>query len=56
MKKYENQIQFEYECQCGYVWIDDKNYGCGMCGAKDNIVRREYKILQPCYFGKRKKD
>ena len=56
MKKYENQIQYEFECQCGYVWIDDHNYGCLMCQNHTDIIRRNYNIRQPCFFGKRKKD
>lgn len=33
----------EYECQCGYVWIDDHNYGCPMCGKQDDVIRRDYR-------------
>lgn len=47
--------QYEYECICGYVWIDDQNYGCPMCGAKEQIVRREYTIKQPCEFDRQYK-
>ena len=43
----------EYECQCGYVWIDDQNYGCPMCGERIEVVRRDYIIKQPSEFSTR---
>ncbi len=50
-----NERIYEFECVCGHVWLDDANYGCPMCSTRMNIVRRNYKILQPEKFGKRKK-
>jgi len=44
-------MQSEYECQCGYIWIDDYNHGCPMCGKRDDVIRRDYVIKQPNEFG-----
>ncbi len=43
----------EYECECGHVWLDDRNYGCPMCGTRDDITRRDYVIVQPESFAHR---
>ena len=43
----------EFECTCGYVWIDDHNYGCPMCGKRDDVIRRDYVIKQPEQFAHR---
>ena len=41
----------EYECTCGYTWIDDHNYGCPMCSKQDDVIRRDYVIKQPREYG-----
>lgn len=46
----------EYECTCGYVWIDDANYGCPMCQNHVNIIRRDYVIPQPENFAHKQGD
>ena len=50
MKQYE----YEYECACGYIWIDDgtfgwtsENNGCPMCGETTNITAEPYESLPP---------
>lgn len=45
--------QYEYECQCGYVWLDNENNGCPMCGEKTKITATEYKSLPPEKFNKK---
>jgi len=40
----------EYECGCGYVWIDDNGISCPLCGNRYDIVYRPYEIQQPDTF------
>lgn len=43
----------EYECDCGYVWLDTENNGCELCGTQNNISERPYITIQPSkYYGK----
>ena len=46
----------EYECTCGYIWIDDQNYGCPMCQNYNDIIRRDYVIPQPETFAHKQGD
>lgn len=46
----------EYECQCGYIWIDNHNYGCPMCGKQDDVIRHDYIIRQPITFDRKKQN
>ena len=39
--------QYEYECACGYIWIDNTNNGCPMCGEEANITAEPYESLPP---------
>ena len=43
----------EFECPCGYIWIDDQNYNCPMCGEQDDVIRQDYIIKQPEQFAHR---
>jgi len=45
IKKYKTQ--YEYECICGYVWIDSENQGCPMCGEQTQITAEKYNSLPP---------
>lgn len=45
--------QCEYECICGYIWIDSKNNGCPMCGKTTGIITKPYEIKQPKEFSKK---
>lgn len=51
--------QYEYECVCGYCWIDDKNdgwlplRGCPMCGEKIRVTITTYESLPPEKFNKK---
>ncbi len=49
----EDMKMNEYECECGHVWLDDRNYGCPMCGKRNDITRRDYVIAQPESFAHR---
>lgn len=55
MSKTMKQKIYEFECYCGYVWLDDKNYGCPLCEARENIIRRDYVIPQPETFNRKYK-
>lgn len=45
--------QYEFECSCGYIWIDSKNNSCPMCGEQVSITATPYESKQPDTFGKR---
>ena len=45
--------QYEFECPCGYVWIDSQNSGCPMCNETDGITVEPYESKHPDTFGKR---
>lgn len=47
--------QYEFECKCGYVWLDDQNYGCPLCQNHEDIIRRDYVIAQPETFNRKYK-
>jgi len=47
--------QYEFECICGHVWIDDTNNGCPMCGEKIQIITESYDSLPPEGFSKHQK-
>ena len=47
--------QYEFECICGHVWIDDTNDGCPMCGEKIQIITESYDSLPPEGFSKHQK-
>lgn len=42
--------QYEFECPCGYIWIDDTNNGCPMCSNTTDISATPYEIKQPKEF------
>ena len=39
--------QYEYECACGYVWIDSERQPCPMCSEEVNITAEPYESLPP---------
>ncbi len=45
--------QYEYECICGYVWIDDVQtywdncHTCPMCNERTKITVEPYESLPP---------
>ena len=39
--------QYEYECICGYVWIDSERLPCPTCGDDTNITAEPYESLSP---------
>jgi len=39
--------QYEYECICGYFWIDSENNGCPMCGEDTEIKIYNYVSVPP---------
>ena len=39
--------QSEFECTCGYVWIDSENNDCPMCGETTIILAEPYESLPP---------
>jgi len=39
--------QWEYECPCGYIWIDSQNNGCPMCGNTVGIIPQPYETKHP---------
>lgn len=45
--------QYEFECTCGYIWINCENTGCPMCTEKDGISVKPYEIKQPKNFNKK---
>jgi len=47
--------QWEYECPCGYIWIDSQNNGCPMCGNTVGIIPQLYETKHPDKFAKREK-
>ena len=51
IKKYKQQ--YEYECICGYVWIDSENNGCPMCSEQTQITAEKYESLPPENFSKK---
>lgn len=53
IKQYKKQ--YEYECDCGYVWIDSENNGCPMCGEQTQITAEKYSSLQPETFDRKYK-
>ena len=48
--------QYEFECTCGYIWIDDHNLGCPMCQNRNDIIRRDYNSLPPETFNRKYKN
>ena len=44
---------YEYECICGYIWIDDaqtywsNSHTCPMCGEQMRIIVELYESLSP---------
>lgn len=34
--------QYEYECVCGYIWIDSERQPCPMCGESAQITAEPY--------------
>lgn len=47
--------QYEYECVCGHIWIDNENNSCPMCCERNDIVASIYKSLPPEKFADRTK-
>ena len=47
--------QYEFECKCGYVWIDSQNKPCPMCGNEIGITPQPYESLPPNSFANRTK-
>lgn len=45
--------QYEFECPCGYIWIDSENQPCPMCSNEVNITAIPYETKHPDNFGKR---
>jgi len=45
--------QWEYDCPCGYIWIDSQNNGCPMCGNTVGIIPQPYETKHPDKFAKR---
>ena len=45
--------QYEFECVCGYCWIDSQNNGCPMCGETIEIKAEKYEIKQPKEFDRK---
>lgn len=46
--------QYEFECQCGYSWIDSENNGCPMCGEQIEITIKDYQSLPVSEFNRGK--
>lgn len=44
--------QYEFECPCGYIWINCGNTGCPMCSETNGITVKPYEIKQPKEFAK----
>ncbi len=53
MKNKAESKLYEFECSCGYIWIDFKNQGCPMCGNEVGITVEDYETKHPDTFGKR---
>lgn len=51
-----NLRQYEFECDCGHIWIDDHNLGCPMCQNHNDIIRRDYNSLPPETFNRKYKN
>ena len=39
--------QYEFECICGYIWIDNERQSCPMCDGDTNITAEPYESLPP---------
>ena len=44
--------QWEYECICGHIWIDDQLQNCPMCGERNDVTISNYESLPPEAFNK----
>ena len=53
MKIEKYKLQYEYECICGYAWIDSENNGCPMCGESAKIIGEPYQSLPPESFDRK---
>jgi len=47
--------QYEFECVCGFVWIDCENNGCPMCDETNKITVESYESKHPSTFANRTK-
>ena len=45
--------EYEFECPCGYIWIDCQNQPCPMCCGESGISAIPYETKKPNTFGKR---
>ena len=45
--------QYEFECPCGYIWIDSQRHPCPMCSNEVGITATPYESKHPDKFGKR---
>lgn len=45
--------QYEFECPCGYIWVDSQNQSCSMCSNEIGITTEPYETKHPNKFGKR---